>query len=190
VAPRTATIDARGTGPDGGARNEARTRDQQSMAKAEHSKTTARQARQPLTTSNGTPAIQLPRVRKRRSRLHGIGVFALEDIPKNKRIIVYAGERITTRESSKREARYLRNGHIWCFRVNRRWAVDGAVDGNDARYINHSCTPNCYSQIIDGVIWIRAGKSIAAGEELTYNDYTEGTGHIQCRCRPGCGSRL
>jgi hypothetical protein len=136
------------------------------------------------------PAIELPRVRRRRSHLDGWGVFALEDIPKNKRIIVYQGERIPTRESAKREERYLRRGHIWCFRVNRAWAVDGSVDGNNARFINHSCTPNCYSQIIDGVVWIRAGKNIAAGDELTYNYYTDGSGHIQCRCRPGCRNKI
>ncbi len=132
----------------------------------------------------------LPRVRRRRSTLDGWGVFALEDIPKNKRVIVYEGQRITSRESAKREARYLRRGHIWCFRLNRAWVIDGAVNGNDARFINHSCAPNCYTQIIDGIIWVRAGRNIRAGEELTYNYYTDGYGHIQCRCRPGCRNTI
>ena len=127
---------------------------------------------------------------RRRSKLHGWGVFATERIPKNKRIIHYAGEKITHRESLEREARYLENGHIWCFRLNNRWVIDGAVGGNLSRYINHSCTPNCYAQIVDGVIWIRAAKTIEAGDELTYNYQTDGSKTIACRCRPGCKTRL
>ena len=132
----------------------------------------------------------LPRIVRRRSRLHGWGVFALEDIPKNKRIIAYEGERITHAESRRRERRYLRNGHIWCFKLNNRWVIDANVGGNDARFINHSCTPNCYTQIIDGVIWVRAARTIRRGEELTYDYHTDGEGLIPCRCRPGCKNLL
>ncbi len=129
-------------------------------------------------------------IERRRSNLHGWGVFATERIPKNKRIIHYAGEKITHRESREREERYLEKGHIWCFKVNRRWVIDGAVGGNLARYINHSCTPNCYAQIVDGVIWIRAAKTINPGDELTYDYQTDGAKSIACRCRPGCRTRL
>lgn len=131
-----------------------------------------------------------PSIKRRRSRLHGWGVFAAEPIHKNKRIIEYAGEKITVGESEKREERYLRQGHIWCFRVNRRWARDGHVEGNDARFINHSCTPNCYSAIIGHTVLICAGRNIETGEELTYNYYTGGEGEIPCRCRPGCPNTL
>jgi SET domain-containing protein len=131
-----------------------------------------------------------PRVVKRRSKLHGWGVFATEDIPKNKRIIAYTGEKITHAESLRRERRYIRTGNIWCFKLNNRWVIDASVGGNDARFINHSCTPNCYTQIMDGTIWVRAGKTIRAGEELTYNYHTDGEGLIQCRCRPGCKGLL
>lgn len=117
-------------------------------------------------------------------------MFASERIPKNKRIIHYAGEKITHRESVIREKRYLEQGRIWCFKLNNRWVIDGAIGGNVARFINHSCTPNCYAQIVDGVIWIRASKPIDAGQELTYNYQTEGEQSIQCRCRPGCRTRL
>jgi SET domain-containing protein len=127
---------------------------------------------------------------RRRSKLHGWGVFATARITKNTRIIHYAGEKITPRESARREAEHLRRGHIWCFHLNRRWVIDGSRGGNDARYINHSCTPNCYAQIMSGVIWIRAAKTIEPGEELTYNYQTEGEKSIQCRCRPNCGTRL
>ncbi len=129
-------------------------------------------------------------IERRRSKLHGWGVFATERIPKNKRIIHYAGEKITNRESATREQVYLDQGTIWCFKLNSRWVIDGAVGGNVARFVNHSCTSNCYAQIVDGVIWIRAAKTIEAGDELTYNYQTEGEKSIQCRCRPGCRTRL
>lgn len=129
-------------------------------------------------------------IRKRRSRLHRWGVFATQPIPKNTRIIDYAGEKITVKASRKRERRYLARGEIWCFKLNHRWAIDAAVGGNLARFINHACRPNCYSQVTDGTIWIRAARTIKAGEELTYNYYTDGEATILCRCRPGCKTML
>lgn len=125
-------------------------------------------------------------IEKRRSGIQGWGVFATRPITKNTRIIDYAGEKITNRESLKREARHLRAGHIWCFKLNRLYARDAVVGGNVARFINHSCRPNCYAQVIGDTIWIRAARNIRRGEELTYNYYTDGAGSIPCRCRPGC----
>jgi SET domain-containing protein len=134
--------------------------------------------------------VYLPTIRRQRSKLHGWGVFAQEDINKNKRIITYGGEKISSKESSDREDRYLRRGEIWCFRVNSRWVIDANVDGNVARFINHACKPNCYSNIVDGTIWIIAGKNVKTGEELTYDYHTDGDKEIQCRCRPGCQNWL
>jgi SET domain-containing protein len=134
--------------------------------------------------------IYLPTIRRKRSKLHGWGVFVQEDINKNKRIITYGGEKISSKESSDREDRYLRRGQIWCFRVNSRWVIDANVDGNVARFINHACKPNCYSNIVDGTIWIIAGKNVKTGEELTYDYHTDGDKEIQCRCRPGCQNWL
>ena len=131
-----------------------------------------------------------PKIVRRRSRLHGWGVFAAEPIHKNTRIIDYDGELIDHKESLKRETRYLKKGCIWCFTVNRRWVRDANVGGNLARFINHACKPNCYSQIVGKTIWIRAAKNIDPGEELTYNYYTDGEKLIPCRCRPGCTTRL
>lgn len=136
------------------------------------------------------PDIPVPRIRRRRSRLHGWGVFALEDIPKNRRIVAYTGQRIPANVSLERERFYLEHGSIWCFALNRRWVIDGHVGGSLARYVNHSCEPNCYAHIIDGIIWIRAARNVKAGEELTYNYYTDGEGRIQCRCRPGCRTMI
>jgi hypothetical protein len=127
---------------------------------------------------------------RRRSSVHGWGVFALEPITKNTRIIHYAGEKITARESQPREERYLKRGHVWCFAINRRWVRDAFVGGNIARFINHSCKPNCYSQVIGDTIWIRAARNIAAGEELSYNYYTGGTVEVPCNCVKGCKTVL
>ena len=125
-------------------------------------------------------------IEKRRSRIHGSGVYATQAIPKNKRIIHYAGEKISNRESLKRELRYIRKGHIWCFKLTNRTVIDAGVGGNVARFINHSCRPNCYIDIKDSVIWIRAARTIKKGEELAYDYNTDGEGLIKCRCRPDC----
>ena len=128
----------------------------------------------------------LPRIERRKSGLHGWGVFALERIRKNRRIIYYAGQLVPSKESHEREAAYLEKGCIWCFELSNRWAVDATYGGNVARFINHACKPNCYSHIVDGIIWIRASRTIEPGEELTYHYYTGGTAEIPCQCRPGC----
>jgi SET domain-containing protein len=125
-------------------------------------------------------------IRRRRSTLHGWGVFAERRINKNKRIIDYAGEKISHQESLKRERRYIKRGTIWCFQINRRWVRDAAAGGNIARFINHSCHPNCYVHIVGDTIWIRAARHIRRGEELTYDYMTDGEGHILCRCTPSC----
>jgi SET domain-containing protein len=134
--------------------------------------------------------VSLPKIVMRRSRIHGSGVFAAEPISKNTRIIDYAGELVRNRDSEAREERYLAEGCVWVFRINRTWSRDAAVGGNVARFINHSCRPNCWIEIVDKTIWIRASKSIGKGEELTYDYATDGEQTIPCRCRPGCTNRF
>ena len=129
-------------------------------------------------------------ITKRRSSIHGWGVFATRPINKNTRIVRYTGEKITHRESLAREGRYLEQGHIWCFKVNRRWVRDAGVGGNIARFINHRCEPNCYTQVLGDTIWIRAARNIRRGEELSYDYATDGEGAIPCRCQPDCGALL
>ena len=131
-----------------------------------------------------------PKILRKRSTLHGFGVFAAEPITKNTRIIDYAGELVRNVESEAREERYLAEGCIWVFRVDRRWSRDAAVGGNLARFINHSCRPNCWIDIVDKTIWIRASRTIREGEELTYDYSTDGEQTIPCRCRPGCTNKL
>lgn len=131
-----------------------------------------------------------PRIVRRRSAISGWGVYALDPISKNTRIIDYAGERISHRESDRRERAHLPNGRVWCFALNHRVVIDASVGGNVARFVNHSCRPNCYSRVVNGTIWICAGRNIARGEELTYRYYTEGAAGISCRCQPGCETRI
>ena len=137
-------------------------------------------------------AAVLPKIHRKKSRLHGFGVFAHEPVNKNKRIIDYAGELISNQESERREDRYLKKGCIWVFRVNRNWSRDAAVGGNIARFINHSCKPNCWIEVDakTRTIWVRAAKPIARGDELTYDYNTEGDKVIPCRCRPNCKTKL
>jgi SET domain-containing protein len=137
-----------------------------------------------------TSSALLPRIVRRRSTVHGFGVFAAEPIAKNRRIIDYAGELVSNALSEAREERYLAEGCIWVFRVNRRWSRDAAVGGNMARFINHSCRPNCWFEVVGTTIWIRAARLIRRGEELTYDYATVGARTIPCRCRPGCPNKL
>ena len=113
-------------------------------------------------------------VRVRRSRLHGRGMFALRRIRKGTRIIEYLGDRISHREADRRYAEKDANdNHTFLFIVDRGVVVDGGGEGNDARFINHGCDPNCESAIEDRRIFIEAIRTIAPGEELTY-DYQIG----------------
>ena len=131
-----------------------------------------------------------PKLIRKRSKVHGSGVFAAEPIAKNTRIVDYAGELVRNKESEAREERYLAQGCIWVFRVNRTWSRDAAVGGNIARFINHSCRPNCWIEVAGHTIWIRASRAIRTGEELTYDYATDGEQTIPCRCWPGCMNKF
>ena len=133
----------------------------------------------------------LPKILRQRSSVHGYGVFAAQTISKNTRIIDYAGELVRNgAECDAREARYLKDGAIWVFRVNRTWSRDAAVGGNVARFVNHSCAPNCWIEIADKTIWIRASRTIRKGEELNYDYSIIGERTIPCLCRPGCPNKI
>ena len=129
-------------------------------------------------------------IERRRSKIHGWGVFAKTQIKRSTKIINYAGEKISHKESGKREEKYLEKGHIWCFELNSRWVRDAGVGGNIARFINHKCQPNCWIDIEAGIIWIRAARNIRKGEELSYDYETTGRRDIPCLCRRGCTNKL
>jgi len=110
------------------------------------------------------PTVKM-RVRVGPSRIAGQGLFAGQDIKQDTKIIRYIGQKITREESDRR----LAAGNVYIFGLNERYAIDGDTPENTARYINHSCAPNCHTEQFGHTIWIVAIRDIAAGEELTYN---------------------
>ena len=132
----------------------------------------------------------------RSSGIHGLGAFAVKDIPKGAKIIEYTGERINNAEADRRyEDDAMDEHHTFLFILSTRTCVDAAFDGNEARFINHSCDPNCETGIWNSRIWISAIKRIPVGTELTYDyqydddpDYTEkDLLFYRCECgSPSC----
>lgn len=117
----------------------------------------------------------MPTFEVRHSAIHGTGVFAARDIAAEEEIVEYAGQRLTYAEA---EALYPDdNGHTFLYELNDRYMIDAAVGGNDARWINHSCDPNCEvyieedeaGDLIKDRLVICAMRAIRAGEELTYD---------------------
>ena len=128
----------------------------------------------------------------RPSTKHGRGAFAAAPIRRGTRIIEYTGERITHAEA---DARYddeaMERHHTFLMIVNRKWVLDAAVGGNDARFINHSCDPNCEIVVARGRVYIAAIADIRAGDEITYDyayeredgdDDAIATSRYPCRC--------
>jgi hypothetical protein len=110
----------------------------------------------------------------RNSPVHGSGVFALRKIRKGSTIIEYLGDRVTHEEVDERYADKLEtDSHTFLFTVNSKIVIDAGSNGNDARFINHSCDPNCESTIKKKRVFIEAIRTIQPGEELNY-DYAIG----------------
>ena len=128
----------------------------------------------------------LPKIVRRRSTISGWCVYAAQPIKKDAPIVEYKGELIPQAEATRREKRYLARQRIWLFIINTRWARDAAFGGNIARYINHGCRPNCYTEVAGRHIWVHAMRDIREGEELTYDYNTNGDAGIPCQCRPRC----
>ncbi len=106
----------------------------------------------------------------RTSRISGKGAFALRPIKKGEKLIEYVGERLTHKQSDERyDDDSMDEHHTFLFTISSRHVLDATVDGNDSRFINHSCDPNCEADITKGRIWISAIKDIAKGEELHYD---------------------
>ena len=136
----------------------------------------------------------------RHSPIHGAGVFAAVPIRVEEEIIYYEGMLISHREAEGDEED---DGHTFLFTLNDEWVIEGAIGGNEARWINHSCDPNCEALLVeddDGDrrkdrIVIQAMRDIRVGEELTYDyniltdePFTDDLRALwRCRCgAPGC----
>lgn len=106
----------------------------------------------------------------RRSNVHGLGVFAAKRIPKGTRIIEYVGERVSHDEADRRyEEKEANDSHTFLFIVDSKTVIDAGVDGNDARFFNHSCDPNCESTVEKRRVYIEAIRDVEPGSELTYD---------------------
>jgi SET domain-containing protein len=106
----------------------------------------------------------------RDSAVHGLGAFALRRIRAGTRLVEYQGERISVEEAARRYADDGRaRPHVLLFTVDQRTLIDAGVGGNDARFINHACDPNCEAIIVAGRVYIEALRTIRPGEELTYD---------------------
>jgi len=128
----------------------------------------------------------------RRSKIQGRGVYASRDIAEGDRIIEYTGLLITNEEADAQcDDEGMRRHHTFLFGVDDKLTVDGANGGNEARFINHSCEPNCESVIEGRRVFIDALRDIRAGEEIAYDYwYTTDRGYTledlrriyPCRC--------
>ncbi len=128
-------------------------------------------------------------VRVADSGIHGTGVFAAKRIPKGRDIIEYTGKR------KRWEGEDTTSGLTYLMQISKNMVIDGAIDGNAARFINHACTPNTETTRVGNRVYITALRTILPGEELTY-DYKLSLGQPPdeedyrlwaCRCEtPGC----
>lgn len=127
-------------------------------------------------------------VEVRTSSIDNLGVFAKRAIRQATRILEYTGEVISNEEGDRRYAETNPDRHVtFLFALSNGSCIDGAAGGNDARFINHSCEPNCEAVEEEGSIWIESLRPISAGEELTYDyayswDDCDEAGSYPCRC--------
>jgi hypothetical protein len=128
-----------------------------------------------MTTATRSPAAGATgadprRIQVRRSGVHGKGVFALKPIARGEAVIEYKGQIITWREAERRHPHDPNDPHhTFYFHIDDERVIDAKVGGNAARWINHSCAPNCEADEVDGRIFIKALRKLAPGEELFYD---------------------
>ncbi|HQY27424.1 MAG TPA: SET domain-containing protein-lysine N-methyltransferase [Burkholderiaceae bacterium] len=147
------------------------------------------------------------RIVTRRSPIHGNGVFAAADIPAGTRLIQYRGRLMTHAQSDELYGDETDSGHTFLFSLNDDYVIDANRQGNGARWINHSCAPNCEAVLDEDPggnrrrdrVFIESIRDIRQGEELTYNygivlevPHTRAMKRIwACRCgAPQCTGTL
>jgi len=124
-----------------------------------------------------------------RSKIQGLGLYAARDLEKGQMIIEYIGQVIRSELTDLREKRYeSQNRGIYMFRLDDERVVDATLSGGVARYINHSCDPNCVTETVELADWhiiIFANRRINRGEELSYDykfDFEDESSKIPCAC--------
>ena len=130
----------------------------------------------------------------RESEIHGTGVFARIKVPKGTKVIEYIGEKITKKESERRSIALIEKNHgsetdgaVYIFEVNKHRDIDGNIPENTARFINHSCEPNCEPDVIKNRVWLISTRKINEGEELSYNYGFDLDGYEDHECK--CGAK-
>jgi uncharacterized protein len=130
----------------------------------------------------------------RHSPIHGYGVFAARRIRKGTTVMEYLGERVSHAQADARYAdKDPKDNHTFLFTVDSKTVIDAGVNGNEARYINHACDPNCESTAQGKRIFIEAIRTIQPGEELSYDYQIQRDGDdapdvdtvYACRCGAG-----
>jgi SET domain-containing protein len=134
------------------------------------------------------------RISVRSSPIHGKGVFALAAIARSELICEYKGERVPWVVAMRRSPRdATQPDHTFFFDLGNGFVIDGAVGGNSARWINHSCDPNCEPELDGDRIFVRAMRRIAAGDELSIDYALVGdepkTKKLRERYACRCGAR-
>ena len=130
------------------------------------------------------PRFACYRMEIRPSKIHRHGVYALQHIPANRKVIEYTGERLNRREAKRRSNDRL----TYLFAVDDYWTLDGAVGGSGAEIINHSCEPNLISRVMKGHVIYMSLRRIRPGEELTVDyNFTKQGYTTRCSCgAKGC----
>ncbi|XP_030590027.1 histone-lysine N-methyltransferase 2D isoform X2 [Archocentrus centrarchus] len=125
-----------------------------------------------------------------RSRIQGLGLYAAKDLEKHTMVIEYIGTVIRNEVANRREKIYeSQNRGIYMFRINNEQVIDATLTGGPARYVNHSCAPNCVAEVVtfdkEDKIIIISSRRIPKGEELTYDyqfDFEDDQHKIPCHC--------
>ncbi len=124
----------------------------------------------PARPSAAEPAARGRRIQTRRSGVHGKGVYAVVDLAEGETLIEYVGEVIDWEEALRRHPHDPSDpNHTFYFHIDEDHVIDAKVGGNSSRWINHSCAPNCESEVDGGRVFVRVLRNIAAGEELFYD---------------------
>ena len=121
---------------------------------------------------------------RKKSGINNLGLFAGRDIKKGEKVIEYKGRKFTHKQVEE-DDRFDNSKAIYLFTLNERYVLDGDTKTNTAKYINHSCDPNCEVDIIKGKIWIIAIKDIKKGDELSYDygfGYDADFRQFPCKC--------
>jgi SET domain-containing protein len=123
------------------------------------------------------PTRKSPRLIVRRSAVHGRGAFANADLPTGEELIEYRGRRVRWQQIQRKAGYGAETGHTFLFTLDEDWVIDGGQGGNSARWLNHSCAPNCIAYLHDHEsgepsrmrVIIETLRPIRRGEELTYD---------------------